>query len=242
MFGSYSGPLVQFDGCFAAPGAVGIGNSPATESAWSLLRYGQNVTALESITPVGHAGSATGEPLTGFSGTGGLAVVPGSATSGQIAGPGVGSVTVPVRNPHQLLFACTGMLLAVVPSGAVLMTPNALSVMLLFSMLEAAAPASRTPAPRCRFSLPSVRLPRGYGSLSGVGAKTLCTGEPAPLTKLDETVSPVIWTEAPALTRTPSCPNSGPVVKGSGGGIGVPPPVASQSPSMTVGPPAVGSL
>src|SRR6266705_3029273 len=203
MFGSYSGPLVQFDGCFAAPGAVGIGNSPATESAWSLLRYGQNVTADES-TPVGHAGSATGDPLTGFSGTGGL--------------------------------------LAVVSSGAVLMTPNALSVMLLSSTLDAAAPTSRMPAPRCRFWLPSVWLPRGYGSLSGVGANTLCTGDPWPLTRLDETVSPVICTEAPALTRTPSCPNSGPVVKGSGGGIGVLPPVASQSPSMTVGPPAVGSL
>src|SRR6266542_1377911 len=187
MFGSYSGPLVQFDGGFAAPGAVGIGSSPATESAWSLLRYGQNVTAEES-TPVGHAGSATGVPLTGFSGTGGLAVVPGSATFGQIAGPGVGSVTVPVRSPHQLFAACTGVVLA------------------------------------------------------GVGANTLCTGEPSPLTRLDETVSPVICTEAPAPTRTPSCPNSGPVVKGSGGGIGVLPPVASQSPSMTVGPPAVGSL
>src|SRR6266496_3725079 len=171
MFGSYSAPLVQFDGGFAAPGAVGIGSSPATESAWSLLRYGQNVTAEES-TPVGHAGSATGVPLTGFSGTGGLAVVPGSATFGQIAGPGVGSVTVPVRSPHQLFAACTGVVLAVVPSGAVLMTPNALSVMLLFSILDAAAPTSRMPAPRCRVWLPSVWLPRGYGSLSGVGARS----------------------------------------------------------------------
>ena len=55
-------------------------------------------------------------------------------------------------------------------------------------------------------------------------------------------MSPVISTDAPAVTRTPSWPNSGPVVSGSGGGIGVRPPVDSQSPSMTVGPPAVGSL
>ena len=70
----------------------------------------------------------------------------------------------------------------------------------------------------------------------------LCTGELVPFTRLDETVSPVICTEAPAVTRTPSWPNSGPVVSGSGGGIGVLPPDAWQSPSMTVGPPAVGSL
>jgi len=46
----------------------------------------------------------------------------------------------------------------------------------------------------------------------------------------------------PPVTRTPSWPNSGPVVSGNGGGMGLLPPVASQSPSMTVGPPAVGSL
>jgi hypothetical protein len=55
-------------------------------------------------------------------------------------------------------------------------------------------------------------------------------------------MSSVITTEAPAVTRTPSWPNSGPVVSGSGGGMGFEPPDAWQLPSMIVGPPAFGSL
>jgi hypothetical protein len=37
-----------------------------------LDRYGQNVTESESMTSDGQFASATGEPLTGFSGIGGL--------------------------------------------------------------------------------------------------------------------------------------------------------------------------
>src|SRR6266536_3055544 len=111
-----------------------------------------------------------------------------------------------------------------------------------WSPLLCAAPTMRTPAPSRRFWLFSAWLPSEYGSLSGVGAKTLWIGAPVPLTRLEETVSPDIWTEAPAVTRTPSWPNRGPVVSGSGGGIGWLPPEYSQSPSMTVGPPAVVSL
>src|SRR5690348_7338992 len=104
MFGSSWTPFVQPVGPVAVPGASGIGSSPFTESAWSLSRYGQKVTAVESDTPDGQAESATGEPLTGFSGTGGLAVVgDGLTMSGQTAGPGVGSETDPVRRPHQSL-------------------------------------------------------------------------------------------------------------------------------------------
>src|SRR5215467_540972 len=140
MFGSSCTPLVH-DGAPLRPGASAIAYSPDVLSAWSLERYGQNVTALESETPAGQALLATGEPLTGFSGTGGLIVV-GVRTSGQTAGPAVGSVTVPVRRPHQLLRASTGVLAAVVPSAAVLMTPKALSVMLLRVIDDAPAPTS----------------------------------------------------------------------------------------------------
>ena len=112
------------------------------------------------------------------------------------------------------------------PLAVVLRTPKALSAMLLSVIDEAAAPTSRTPAPSRRFALFSAWLPRGYGSLFGVGAKTLATGAPSPWTKFDEIVSSLICTEAPAVTRTPSWPKSGPVVSGSGGGIGFEPPEA----------------
>src|SRR5215470_12134712 len=155
MFGSSPTPPGQPFGSLAGPGASGIGSSPLTESAWSLLRYGQNVTAAESCTPVGHAGSATGEPLTGFSGTGGLTVVAGGlAMSAQTAGPGFGSETVPVRRPHQSFVAVTGVaVLALVPSLVVFSTPKPLSVMLLSVMLEVPAPTSLTPAASRRFWL-----------------------------------------------------------------------------------------
>src|SRR5215470_12687524 len=157
MFGSSWTPLVQPVGSVAGPGASGIGSSPLTESAWSLLRYGQNVTAVESCTPDGQAESATVEPLTGFSGTGGLGVAPGLTMSVQIAGPGFGSETFPVRSPHQSLVAVTGMaVFGVVPSLVVFSTPKALSVMLLPVMLEDPAPTSRTPAASRRFWLLSV--------------------------------------------------------------------------------------
>ena len=133
------------------------------------------------------------------------------------------------------------MLLAT-PSAVVLRTPKALSAILLSVIEEAAAPTNRTPAPRRRFALFSAWLPSGYGSLFGVGAKTLAIGAPSPCTRFDATVSSDICTDAPAVTRTPSWPKSGPVVSGSGGGIGFEPPDAWQSPSMIVGPPAVGSL
>ena len=70
----------------------------------------------------------------------------------------------------------------------------------------------------------------------GVGENTLPTGAPVPCTRLDVTVSPDICTDAPAVTRTPSWPKSGPSVSGSGGWIPVAPlPEAWQSPSITVG-------
>src|SRR5215831_6800707 len=155
MFGSSWAPFVQPLGVVAAPGASGIGSSPLTESAWSLSRYGQKVTAAESCTPDGQAESATGEPLTGFSGTGGLMVVADGLTmSGQTAGPGFGSETDPVRSPHQSFVAVTGVaVFGVVPSLVVLSTPKALSVMLLPVMLEDPAPTSRTPAASWRFWL-----------------------------------------------------------------------------------------
>src|SRR5581483_2417163 len=247
MFGSYwTVPGVQFPGSATAFGAAAMGSSPPAVSAWSLERYGQNVTESESGTPVGQLASGTGLPFTGFSGIGGLYVVEdGAVGDDHTAGPGVGSATVPVRRPHQSFCATTGVVeLFDWPSSVVLSTPNALSVMLLFAIVDGPAPTSRTPAPRRRFWLLSAWLPSGYGSLFGVGAKTLPTGEFVPFTRFDDTVSPDICRRAPAVTRTPSCPKSGPVVSGSGGGIaGVlrPPAWYSQSPSITVGPPAVGS-
>jgi len=120
------------------------------------LRYGQNATAVESWTPGGQAGSATAEPLTGFSGTGGLGVAPGLAMSVQIAGPVFGRETFPVRSPHQSLVAVTGVaVFGVVPSLVVFSTPKALSVTLLSVMLEEPAPTSLTPAASRRFWLPS---------------------------------------------------------------------------------------
>src|SRR3954471_24868941 len=161
MLGSNWTPLdVQFCGSAIVIGASGIGNSPPTVSAWSLERYGQNVTAFESETPAGQFASPTEEPFTGFSGTGGWYVVAeGEATSCQTAGPGVGSVTVPVRRPHQLFVAETGVaVLFDVPSAVVLRTLNALSVMLLAAIVEACASTRRTPAPSRRFALFSAWL------------------------------------------------------------------------------------
>ena len=76
------------------------------------------------------------------------------------AGPGVGSVTRPVRSPHQSFCAATGVaVLLFSPSSVVLRTPNALSAMLLCVTDDAAAPTRRTPAPRRRFALFSAWLP-----------------------------------------------------------------------------------
>src|SRR5262245_526643 len=148
MFGSSCIPVVQLAGSPIAIGAAAIGHSPPTWSDCVLERYGQNATLSESAIPVGQLGLATGSPLTGFSGIGGLYVVAdGAATSGQTAGPAVGSVTTPARRPHQLFCACTGAAsLFATPSSFVFRTPNALSVMLLCVIEEAAAPTSRTPA------------------------------------------------------------------------------------------------
>src|SRR4051794_5841250 len=108
MFGSSCMPGVHGAGSSTAIGAALIGNSPPTWSDCVLDRYGQKSTVSESETPAGQLGSGTGPPLTGFSGTGGFALSPGAATFAHTAGPGVGSVTVPVRSPHQLFCACTG--------------------------------------------------------------------------------------------------------------------------------------
>jgi hypothetical protein len=81
-------------------------------------------------------------------------VADGLTMSGQTAGPGFGSETVPARSPHQSFVALTGVsVLGVVPSLVVLSTPKALSVMLLSVMLEDPAPMSLTPAPSRRFWL-----------------------------------------------------------------------------------------
>src|SRR3954452_13067262 len=163
MFGSNVTLFVQFGGSTCAIGESGIGYSPPTESDCVLERYGQKFTLSEFSTVPGQFASATGVPFTGFSGTGGFGVVPGLATFDQTAGPGVGSVTVPVRRPHQLFFATTGVVeLFVVPSAFTLRTPNALSVMLLASIVEAWASTRRTAAASRRFWFPSAWLPTAY--------------------------------------------------------------------------------
>src|SRR5262245_16523841 len=125
MFGSSSIPLVQLAGSFGAIGASAIGCSPPSWSDGVLERYGPNLTESESETPKGQAAFATEFPLTGFSGIGGLKVVDvGVVALGHTAGPGVGSVSAPVRRPHQLSCAWTGVaVLLVTPSAAVLSTP-----------------------------------------------------------------------------------------------------------------------
>src|SRR5689334_20243972 len=105
MFGSScTEPVVQLAGSLCAIGACGIGHSPPTESDCVLERYGQKLTESELMTPVGQLASATGEPFTGFSGIGGLIVVPGVEVFGHTAGPGVGSgigaELEPTRSPQ----------------------------------------------------------------------------------------------------------------------------------------------
>src|SRR6476619_6062659 len=105
MFGSScTEPVVQFGGSVWAIGASGIGHSPPTVSDCVLERYGQNETASELMTPAGQLASATGEPFTGFSGIGGLKVLPGVTVFGHTAGPGVGSgigaALDPTRSPQ----------------------------------------------------------------------------------------------------------------------------------------------
>jgi len=96
--------VVQLAGSACAIGTAGIGHSPPTVSDCVLERYGQNVTESESVTPVGQLAFATGEPLTGFSGIGGLKVPPGVVVFGHTAGPGVGSgigaEAEPTRSPQ----------------------------------------------------------------------------------------------------------------------------------------------
>src|SRR5262245_30594667 len=161
MFGSYAtGPLSQGAGSVCAIGACAMGHSPPTESDCVLERYGQKCTESEFETPAGQVTSANGEPFTGFSGTGGLTVAPGAVVFAHTAGPGMGSVNVPVRTPHQSFCASRGVaVLLLSPSSVVLRTPNALSVMLLWVTDEAAAPTRRTPAPSRRFPLFSAWLP-----------------------------------------------------------------------------------
>ena len=150
---------------------------------------------------------------------------------------------MPVRRPHQLFFASTGRGGRGRPVGG--RVDDAERVVGDVALLDGRGGGADQANARAEMQVLvvlGVIAAAGTGRCSGVGANTLWIGEPAPLTRLDDTVSPLICTEAPAVTRTPSWPNSGPVVSGNGGGIGVLPPVASQSPSMTVGPPAVGSL
>ena len=56
------------------------------------------------MMPAGQLASATGEPLTGFSGMGGLNVLPGVVVFGQTAGPGIssgiGAELEPTRRPQ----------------------------------------------------------------------------------------------------------------------------------------------
>jgi hypothetical protein len=56
------------------------------------------------MMPAGQLASATGEPFTGFSGIGGLNVLPGVDVFGHTAGPGVGSgigaALEPTRSPQ----------------------------------------------------------------------------------------------------------------------------------------------
>src|SRR5438034_9029682 len=144
MFGSSCSPFVEPAGSVVAIGASAIGHSPPSWSDWVLERYGQKSTESESVMPPGQLASATALPLTGFSGIGGLNVVAEGATvSGHTAGPGVGSVSVPVRTPHQSFVAVTGVVLLPRPLSVVLRTPNALSVTLLWVTDEAAGPTSR---------------------------------------------------------------------------------------------------
>src|SRR3954454_23950413 len=163
MLGSSCIPVVHAAGSVCAIGASAIGHSPPTWSDCVLDRYGQKATESAPATPAGHDGSATGLPLTGFSGIGGLYVVAaGEAVEGQTAGPGVGRLTAPVRRPHQLLWACTGVeVLFETPLAPVFRTPKALSVMLLAVIDDAAAPTRRTPAPSRRLPLFSAWLPSG---------------------------------------------------------------------------------
>src|ERR1044072_1585733 len=113
MFGSNcAAPEEQFAGSVCAIGACGIGHSPPTVSDCVLARYGQNVTESESMTPAGQLASATRQPLTGFSGIGGLNVAPGDDELGHTAGPGVGSgigaELEPTRRPQQSFCATAG--------------------------------------------------------------------------------------------------------------------------------------
>src|SRR5437762_7014422 len=148
MFGSSCSPFVQPAGSVVAIGASAIGHSPPSWSDWVLERYGQKSTESESVMPPGQLASAAALPLTGFSGIGGLNVVAEGATvSGHTAGPGVGSVSVPVRTPHQAFVAVTGVVLLLPrPLSVVLRTPNALSATLLCITDVAEAPPSRPPA------------------------------------------------------------------------------------------------
>ena len=120
-----------------------------------------------------------------------------------------------------------------VPSSVVLRTPKALSVMLL-------ARWSTTH----RADEPDAGAEAQVLVVLGVVAERVRVvvrrrsedapdGAPSPCTRFDDTVVSVICTVAPAVTRTPSWPKSGPVVTGSGGGIGVLPPDAWQSPTIT---------
>src|SRR3954453_8077573 len=96
-------------------------NSPVFGSDWKPLRNGKKSTALDDCP----LPSATGAPLTGFSGIGGLG---GGERGGPVFPRGGWLVWLPVGGsvptPHQLFSALTGTaVFAVAPSRVALNTP-----------------------------------------------------------------------------------------------------------------------
>ena len=140
MFGSYcTPPTVQFGGSVCAIGAAGIGHSPPTESAWSLERYGQNVTASESEMPTGQL--ASGDRVAVDRVLRDRRVEGGRARAGDVRPDRRAGRRQRDRAGAQAPVVVLGgdrrRRVAVVPSSVVLRTPNALSAMLLLVIVDA---------------------------------------------------------------------------------------------------------
>ncbi len=117
----------------------------------------------------------------------------GVTMSGHTAGPGVGSETDPVRSPHQSFVAATGVaVFGVVPSLVVLRTPKR-----VVGDVAVGDARRRGPDESHAGGQPEVLVVLGVIAervrvVVRRRRENALTGEPVPLTRFDDTVSPVI--------------------------------------------------
>ena len=141
----------------------------------------------------GRLASATGAPLTGFSGTGGLNVV-GEGAACPARPPGPASAGSPRRCAGPTSRSAPGRARGVVREPVERRVEDAERVVDDVAVLieDAAAPTSRTPAPSRRFGCSRRGCRAGMGRCSESVRRRSGPARPSPCTRFEETVSPDI--------------------------------------------------